>query len=484
MQTSIVFGNAEATKRIRITSALAILAILVCVATVCLVYEIPVFGLTTTPVGEDEELTVLFSTEAFRGAWDVITKVNFLGAFLNGIISIFCFLGLFLTVMGHVISLLYLSNPEIFNEIHETKSGGDSGGAGGGGWRNALGWQRMVAPLQGSKYTGLDAIFHFLAGLLPDIKEYSHYKNVGGSGGGGGENRFNLSENDKVADFIMKTAISTVMIVFFFTIGFNGTLWKSYGVVVNAMATAADNFCEVELDSIVQGLIDTESGYKFHFNASGSNFGDFQQKVAKDMYAKTVKCLANRNQEDLMQVGNNINKQVTEELTKAKVRGRLGVSQGIAGNTITKSTEAYASALGTGVDAKGDKDMSKVAATGSTDGKTWADYELWDGSDQTAKGLKATVTITNNAESLAGFGGTGNGVKYGPDLVIPLNLITDGKELKHNTNTGNLTDSQLYVHCFITIKGTNTKNYISIRDNNTDTEKTTGKTTPKADDAS
>ena len=139
------------------------------------------------------------------------------------------------------------------------------------------------------------------------------------------------------------------------------------------------------------------------------------------------------------------------------------------------ATEAYANAL-----TDSDQDMG-ANGKGSTIGDKkgsytyWGDIELWDGSDQTAKGLKATVTITNDGGSLAGFNdknGLANG--NGPDVVIPLSKLVSGKELKNNTTTGNLSASNLYVHCYLTIKGTNTKNYISIRDQETTKAVNTG----------
>ena len=48
--------------------------------------------------GVDHELTDLFYTQAFSGAWSVFSKFNWLGWLMQFIISAFCLIGIFLTM--------------------------------------------------------------------------------------------------------------------------------------------------------------------------------------------------------------------------------------------------------------------------------------------------------------------------------------------------------------------------------------------------
>ena len=200
-----------------------------------------------------DNLLDLFDSYAFRGSLKTIDKFNWVGKLMSYIISVFSMIGLFLVCYQRLISLLYLAGRNTFDTVHEIKSS-LSGGSG----RDAFGIRSMFtnAMQGGGQYgTGLDAIVGFLLSLLPDVKKYSDYNPE--------RMAFNVQEDDSCTTYMLKTAIPTIMMIFFFAMGYNGTLWQGYGVIVDAMGTAADQLVSTDLNSIVSTAMNTGKAYKF-----------------------------------------------------------------------------------------------------------------------------------------------------------------------------------------------------------------------------
>lgn len=170
----------------------------------------------------NEALTGIFNTVAFSGSWEVFTKFNWLGALLQFVITAFCLIGLVLVMIQRLVTMLYLSSKPTFDRIHEIKNAGRGG--------KALGLPGLVKDTIGTANhgTGLDAILSFLLSLLPDVKAYSDYAED--------HRQYNLKDDDTITVYMLKVALPTIMIVFFFSIGFNGTLGRAYGQVASAMA--------------------------------------------------------------------------------------------------------------------------------------------------------------------------------------------------------------------------------------------------------
>lgn len=188
-------------------------------------------------------------------------------------------IGLFLVCYQRLISLLYLAGRNTFDTVHEIKSS-LSGGSG----RDAFGIRSMFtnAMQGGGQYgTGLDAIVGFLLSLLPDVKKYSDYNPE--------RMAFNVQEDDSCTTYMLKTTIPTIMMIFFFAMGYNGTLWQGYGVIVDAMGTAADQLVSTDLNSIVSTAMNTGKAYKFSWDASDSDYGDFMQDMVKAVYKQALK---------------------------------------------------------------------------------------------------------------------------------------------------------------------------------------------------
>ncbi len=218
-------------------------------------------------------LTDMFRTQTFRGSAEALTKSNFISMILHYVISWFSFIGLCLTLYQKFITLLYLSSRNLFDTIYDIKTQKMKGGF--------LGYKDLFSSLlQGENDTrggGIDVFITFGYSLLPNVKAYCDYCPD--------KLQINkLEETDGVTQYMLKTSIPTIMLVFFLTIGYSGTLAMAYGTVVDGMAVAADNLVNRNLEGYVKRLVGEGGGYAFSLSASGTAGGAFAQKVAEQMY--------------------------------------------------------------------------------------------------------------------------------------------------------------------------------------------------------
>lgn len=221
-----------------------------------------------------EQLTDLFDSTAFSGSMNVIKKFNWLGKLLNFIISAFSLLGLFLICYQRLITLLYLAGRNTFDNVYEIKEAGKG--------QAFFGMKPIIGNTWNAQYgTGLDAFVGFLLSLLPNVKAYSDYNPS--------NMPYNLNEDDSCTTYMLKVAIPTIMLVFFFAIGFNGTLWNAYGNVVDAMAYAADQVVGVNLTVIVDKVMNSGSNQKFYYEDDGTEWGSFRQGIAEDLNKAVLK---------------------------------------------------------------------------------------------------------------------------------------------------------------------------------------------------
>lgn len=223
------------------------------------------FVLCSFHLAKADNLLDLFDSYAFRGSLKTIDKFNWVGKLMSYIISVFSMLGLFLICYQRLISLLYLAGRNTFDTVHEIKSS-LSGGSG----RDAFGIRSMFtnAMQGGGQYgTGLDAIVGFLLSLLPDVKKYSDYNPE--------RMAYNVQEEDSCTTYMLKTAIPTIMLIFFFAMGYNGTLWQGFGVIVDAMGTAA----EAVLKYFSQNNVDSKNPKTF-VNTRRMKYADIIDIVA------------------------------------------------------------------------------------------------------------------------------------------------------------------------------------------------------------
>lgn len=271
------------------------------------------FLLLAVPVlvyAEGPDLTEIFTTKAFQGSWEVIYQFNWLGQIMNYIISFFCLLGLFLIMFSRMISLLYLSSKDLWNNVDEIKS------AATGAW---FGFPALGKNVFNSNHGGgVDSIVSFFLGLLPNVKNYSDYRNGGALS--------NLSEDDNAFDYILKTAPATIVLIFFFAIGFSGTLSQAYGTIVSGMATFADNVVSINLDKYVDEFFKMGDNPTFVLGEDGTIQGKTQKSVAKALYKEAVVASGATDKQSKAQLAASAEQIATNYITPANVGGKAGIA--------------------------------------------------------------------------------------------------------------------------------------------------------------
>lgn len=228
----------------------------------------------TTCYASDNSLTALFRTRAFSGSMETISKLNWVGWLLSGIISVFCLVGLFLTAFRIMTSIMYLSGRNVFDKIHEIKSSNQG---------EFFGLKSLVTNTihgNGDTGSGIDTFIYFFLGLLPDVKMYSDFAD--------GKEMKGVGPDTTVTEYMLKAAIPTIMMIFFLSIGFSGVLWQMYGTFVDAMSVAAEKVANTSLNKSVRRLLNADSYYKFGFGEDGTKFGALQENIANDIYNKVL----------------------------------------------------------------------------------------------------------------------------------------------------------------------------------------------------
>lgn len=221
------------------------------------------------------KLTDIFTTDAFSGNWEVFTKMNWLGKIMSWVISAFSLIGIFSVGIQVMLNLLYLSGKNFWDNIDEIKSAGKN--------QKMFGMKAAFSDLYNAKYgTGLDAFISFFFSLFPNIKAYSQYATDA-------KHKGNYAETDTVVSYLLKSSLSNILIIFAFTMGFNGTLWQAYGTVVEALGVVTQNFADTNLSKLVDRAMNTGSSYTFAYSADGTKYGDFKQSVVKKVYASLLR---------------------------------------------------------------------------------------------------------------------------------------------------------------------------------------------------
>lgn len=256
---------------------------------------------TGTVQGRADNFTDIFYTNSFRGAFEWIKKLDWVGMIVQAVISIFSLFGVALLTIRIMTSMLFLSAKGMWEEVHDLKSGGETLE------KDFLGMGGMVKSwASGKAGTGLDAIVGAVLLLLPDVKRYSDF----GEKAGG-----DFGEDITITQYILKIALPTVMTVFFFAMGFNGTLFQALAVTVDFMGTFADKAISVNYAGMAEDLINAGTGYKFAFSADGTNLGKFQQNLAKDVYGRCVSKTRGASAAQLETIGKNIESKIAEKIT-------------------------------------------------------------------------------------------------------------------------------------------------------------------------
>lgn len=249
--------------------------------------------------------TDIFNTQSFRGSFEWIYKLDWLGGIMQMIISVFSIVGVFLICVRIISSLLYLSSKNIWDEVSDLKkTGGDND-------LYDLGFIGQLKKIgQGKQGTGFDAILGFIFMFLPDIKRYSDFAEG---------KKDSLDEGLSVSQYVLKIFVPTVMGIFFFAMGFNGTLFQALGVTVEAMGTLADKAVSQDYATMLDQLVLTGKAYNFAIAKDGTEKGEYQYGIARDIYTQVLRRLPDYTTNQALSIGAAIEQAVLEEITNDNI---------------------------------------------------------------------------------------------------------------------------------------------------------------------
>lgn len=333
-----------------------------------------------------DNFTDIFYTNSFRGAFSWVKKLDWVGMIVQMVISCFSLFGVALLTIRIMTSMLYLSAKGMWEEVHDLKS------AGGESEKDFLGLFGMAKSwAKGKSGTGLDAVVGAVLMLLPDVKKYSDF----GEKAGG-----DFSDDMSISQYMLKIALPTIMTVFFFAMGFNGTLFQALAVTVDAMGTVADRAVSVNYSGFVDDLINSGTGYQFVFSAAGTNEGKLQQQVAKDVYGRCVSQVKDANPQQLYAIGQNVEGWVSENVKpdSEAVSGSSQISAKVKEGLGGDAADQYMSYLGYDIVINGNSEATSGEAVWSlgTDGAL-SGLELTDAAAQRPQYLHLFIKQTRDS---------------------------------------------------------------------------------------
>jgi hypothetical protein len=229
--------------------------------------------LSTAVVGAENRFTDILLTKSFRGSWEEVQSLGWLGAMNSTFIMVVCVVGLITLSSSIMWTMLFFGGRNFWQSVWDFQEE-DSGS----GW---LGFKGAFDKLKsGSRGVGVNAIIQAAMSVMPNVLYYSEMN----------PNRLahNLKETDSMGTWLLKTFIPKALMIFFFSAGFDGSLMRGYYTLANGMAAVGDRLVSTDLEGWVAKKMNTGEAYTFTLGSSGEKSKVFGEKIAKELYSKVL----------------------------------------------------------------------------------------------------------------------------------------------------------------------------------------------------
>lgn len=272
------------------------------------------------------DLMDVFNTEATRGSLKWLDKFNYVGLALNFIVSAFCFLSIFIMVFQKIVTISYFVLRDFWDNVHEVKK--SYVGQAAFGMKGYLS-DTFVSSKSGS---GLDALFRLLYIFAPDVRQMSEMKE--GS---------KYKDDTTLASWVIQTAPSTVLGLLLLSMGFNGSLMKCYGMVVDGFGVVADRVASANSEEFVNNILNGSDQYSYSLGGTGKTTDTLRQSIARDIDTKCLaKVKADQRTDQLRQsMGKNISEVVQSQFTDDAIKTYLQNTYGAMANNLTDDDFKY-----------------------------------------------------------------------------------------------------------------------------------------------
>lgn len=273
----------------------------------------------------DKVLTDLFNSEAFRGSWSWFNKLNFLGAILNGIISVICFISLFCLALQTIFTLSYFCSRNFWDHVDEVKKDQLS--------KEFFGMKDLFSGGVGGAVSnkGIDSLINLFFIFLPNMKQKSEM---------GDDKEAGLTDDDTFTTWFIKTFPRKVGIMILLCAGFNGTLMQCYGMVVDAGGVIVQKVADYNLDDVVENVLNSGSNYQFSLSDDGTEKGKVLDGICKDVYRMAISKSGVTDTATKMKIGNAIESAVKSQVTDANMSSAVKTN-GAKGDDITADDWQY-----------------------------------------------------------------------------------------------------------------------------------------------
>lgn len=265
---------------------------------------------------DGHSLSDIVDTEAFQGSWRWADKFNWIGAILNFLITALCFIGIVCICLQFLLTLTYFSNRSFWDNVHEIKTSNAGSSIFGKTTPFGLGGYLKEFAMP-TKTSGLDTIFNLLYIFIPDIKEYSEMGELNGDR--------NLTDDDTLTTWILKTSGRKIFVLLLFSMGFNGTLMKCYMMIVDGLGVATNRIATYNSEAFVNNWLNSGDNFDFTLGASGKGCDVVQGTVAQKMYKSVLAEIGAENQSrDIKQtIGKNIESTVASQMNQQTIKNSL-----------------------------------------------------------------------------------------------------------------------------------------------------------------
>lgn len=203
-------------------------------------------------------LTQIYNTEGMWGSWELLKKFTLIGYVVQFFLTVYGFLSLVSALLRVSTTIFYLSNRRKFDEIDRVQEEGLSNA-----FKSASGFNKLIVVI----YC-----------LLPNIKQQSDADSA----------QFNLSEDDSIMTYIMKSAPSTIAIIVFSSMAFTGLLFQIYANISNGFLAVAEQARDLPIAKAVTDFFESGKDYGFTLNNVDTPDGQQLYRVARTMYADVI----------------------------------------------------------------------------------------------------------------------------------------------------------------------------------------------------
>lgn len=251
----------------------------------------------------------IFNMEAFVGNTKWFEKWNFVGQIIQGGISIGGFVAAVVVAAQMLITVIYFSSPNLWDQVNEIKVVKQKKGI--------ISYTASIFPTNKEKFfgnmsNGSDIILDYLILMCPNVKRYSENAD---------------DEYESMGTWFMSTFFKKVILLLTISMMLNGSFMKLYMVVVDGLGVAAERFVETDSEAIVNKMLNTGANYDFTLGTTGKGVDSVQGDLCTKIYKEIIKTSNNVDTDSKYTIGTEIEKYVKNNFTEKSMREKLiGVS--------------------------------------------------------------------------------------------------------------------------------------------------------------